>query len=153
MDWARAGGESAGRGAAWIRRAPVKVPPGRPPPPVPASLPGLLAGSSAHVPRIMSCRPFALACVAPERNGFRCQRSRGETRPLALQVPTGPGRNFSRQPSSEGAWEAHGAQGPVFIFFGWKASGGFCEGVFFLLARTKCVSHLSSTPTGYLHLT
>lgn len=106
MDWAPAGGERdrAGWGEAWNRRAPVKIPLERSPPPLLASLSWAPGGpqSSSHITFFRPPTPQPV--WSPVINDSRCQKSKWEKLLLALQVPKGPGRNFSRQSYSEGTW-------------------------------------------------
>lgn len=76
-EWAR-----AGWGEAWNRRAPVKVPPEWPPPPVLASLPELV-----EAPWFMSrnvVAPHLGLLGDPKENDLGFQQSRGGEAPAAL---------------------------------------------------------------------
>lgn len=124
----------AGWGEAWNRRAPVKVPPERSPPPLLASLPGLLEVARAHV---TFYPPRTSPCSEPQKEmTLGVSRVDGETVLLALQVPKDPGRNFSWQSYSKGTWVGRVCRTP-FSYFGGGRFSRLLWTLVFLLAETK----------------
>lgn len=87
-------------GAAWNRRAPVKVPP--------APLPGLLGVPTSHHLR----SPRRGLSWAPKYVTWGVRRGGAESAWRPCKVPGGPGRSLRGQPQSEGTWAGRVRRSP-----------------------------------------
>lgn len=138
MDWAPAGGESAGWGEAWNRRAPVKVPPERSTPPYwPATASGG-AQVACHTHHVLS--PPSPQLVWPPKetiSGVNGVEGRSSCWPYRCRMALGATSADSPiQRELACAWFA----GPHFSIFRMEGVRWLLLTLVFLLAETKRVS-------------